>query len=307
MTIIRPELVHFEATDRLILPGLLFEPKRPSGTAAVWLHGNGDASIFYAERTNPLAEAFVRRGIAFFPFNNRGAYLAKRLSRSGSRRRKDVIRGTGYEKIAEAVHDIEGAIGFLGDRGHRRIFLLGHSSGANKICVYHYRRRENGVAGYVLLGGADDMGLYHEQWGTRRFLAMLALAKERIRQRRGSEIAPLHLTPFPISWTSLHDTINPEGEYNIFPFLGAMRGERLSRKSPFREFRAINKPTLVAYGGEDQFCFDDVEGCVRILKGEVDGRKEFTFRILEDADHGFHGREEDLGRMIVQWIRRIAR
>src|SRR5204863_5369255 len=45
-------LVHFDATDGVGLAGLLYEPRRATKRAAIWLHGTGGASIFDAQRTN---------------------------------------------------------------------------------------------------------------------------------------------------------------------------------------------------------------------------------------------------------------
>lgn len=295
------ELLQFEAADGLILPGLLFRAPR-SSTAAIYLHGNGDASVFYAQRTNLLADLFVDRGVSFFPFNNRGAYLVKRLTKAGAKKRKSATRGTSYERIRECIPDIEGAVKALRSRGYRRIVLIGHSTGANKICVYNYHRRRNPIDAFVLLGPADDMGLYFEPWGRRRFENMLRQARRAIRAGRKWDLAPRKLTPFPISWMSLYDTINPEGDYNIFPFLDVMRDLRLSRKSRFREFRALRKPTLTIFGDRDEFCFGDVQRCLEILAGQARGRRGFTFRLLPDADHGFHGRERDLAGVMLDWI-----
>jgi pimeloyl-ACP methyl ester carboxylesterase len=300
---VRLELVHFEASDGLVLPGLLYEPERRSRRAIVWLHGNGDASVFYAERTNPLARAFTAAGVAFFPFNNRGAHLVKRLTRAGGRR-KSVTRGTTYERIRESIADIEGAVRMMRSRGYDEIILAGHSSGANKICVYNFYRRRNRVSRYILLGAGDDTGLYLANWGARKFERVLELCRRRIAEGKRSEIAPLELTPFPLSWASLYDTINPEGDYNIFPFFPALNGKRISRKSPFREFRAIARPALVMFGSGDEFCFDNVRGCVEILMREVADRDNFSFEILEDADHGFHGREDELAAKILRWLSR---
>jgi len=56
---------------------VLYEPKRASKRVVVWLHGMG-ASVFESRRTNLLAEVFGRRGMAFFPFNNRGSGVVRR-------------------------------------------------------------------------------------------------------------------------------------------------------------------------------------------------------------------------------------
>jgi pimeloyl-ACP methyl ester carboxylesterase len=136
------ELVRFDATDGRRLSGLWFEPRRAK-TAIIWMHGLG-GSIFESDRTNKLAEVFLDRKIAFFPFNNRGAH-----------------RGAAFEIIRECVFDVDGAIREVRRRGYRDVTLAGHSTGANKIAVYDHYAKRNPVKRYVLLAGGDDTGLLH--------------------------------------------------------------------------------------------------------------------------------------------------
>ncbi|HEX3068746.1 MAG TPA: hypothetical protein VHX14_09215, partial [Thermoanaerobaculia bacterium] len=83
-------LIRFEAADDVALAGLLYEPPRATTRAIIWLHGLG-GSVFESGRTNLLAQTFIDRGIAFFPFNNRGSGLARR---AGS-----TLGGAAFERI----------------------------------------------------------------------------------------------------------------------------------------------------------------------------------------------------------------
>ena len=78
-----------------------------------------------------------------------------------------------------------------------------------------------------------------------------------------------------------------------------MTATKLSRR-PFRFIRAIRKPSLHIYGDRDEYCFDDVPRCVSILAEHVSDRAEIV--VMRDADHGFSGREEELGALIANWI-----
>jgi pimeloyl-ACP methyl ester carboxylesterase len=278
-------LIRFEATDGTDLAGLLYEPERRTRRAAVFLHGTGGASIFDSRRTNLLAKEFLSRGIAWFPFNNRGANVIRKPG-----------RGAAYEVIRECVYDIDGAARFLRSRGYRELYLIGHSTGGNKIAVYNARKPRNPFRRYVLLAGGDDTGLMYAQLGPRRFRALLERARRMIHERRGDELAPRMM----LSWRSLYDTINPDGDYNVFPFLERMRSLRLGRRSPFRHIRAIRKPALYVYGEHDEFCFDDVPRCTAILAEEVNASAEIL--TIGGAPHGFGGFEEELGRVVAEWL-----
>jgi pimeloyl-ACP methyl ester carboxylesterase len=303
----RCELVSFLATDGLRLPALLYEPRRPAGTAAIYLHGNGDSSVFYSLRTNAVARSLTERGIAWLPFNNRGAHMVKRFTRVRDGEEESITVGMAHELIAECVHDIDGAAAFLRRRGYRRIFLIGHSTGANKICVYNAARPRNRFAGFILLAGGDDTGLYYDSLGGRGFQRVLKRARAAIAAGRGRELVPPSVTPFVISWASLFDTMNPDGDYNVFPFLEVLRGLKLSTAPLFRHLQTVRKPALVVYGSEDEFCFGDVPGCVAVFQDAVRGRENFELRMIEGANHGFDGRYAELGSMMAGWMQNLEK
>jgi pimeloyl-ACP methyl ester carboxylesterase len=290
-------ILKFEATDGVGLSGLLYEPKRATTRAAIFLHGAGGS--FESKRTNKLAEIFTRGGIAYFPFNNRGANVVRRLG--------DALGGSGYERIRDCIFDIDGAIRELRRRGYRDITLIGHSTGANKIAVYDFYKERVAAKRYVLLAGGDDTGLLYAQLGARRFKAALTKAREMVRTRRGSELVPPTLSQFPMSWTSFYDMANPDGDYNVFPFLEVMRNVRLSRKPRFRHLRGIRKPTFFLYGDNDEYCHGDVPRCVAILDEALGPKPNIELAIMKDADHGFGGREEELGTVLVEWMEVTSR
>jgi pimeloyl-ACP methyl ester carboxylesterase len=302
-------LIRFEATDGVELAGLLYEPsprsrgeggaKRRvrSAPAIVWLHGTGGASIFDSRRTNQLAAEFVSSGFAFLPFNNRGAHLVRRLRKRRSKR--SVMGGMGYERIRDCVPDIDGAVRELRRRGYRELYLVGHSTGANKIAVYDHYKPRNPFRCYVFLAGGDDTGLLYDQLGAAGFRRTLAKARQRIKEKRGEELVPKSISDMPMSWLALYDTMNPDGDYNVFPFLEALRGIKLSRR-PFRYFRAVRKPSLVLYGENDEYAHGDISRSVAVLSEVAGANVELA--ILEDADHGFSGREKELGELITNWL-----
>jgi pimeloyl-ACP methyl ester carboxylesterase len=271
------------------LAGLLYEPPRATTRAIIWLHGLG-GSVFESGRTNLLAQTFIDRGIAFFPFNNRGSGLARR---AGS-----TLGGAAFERIRDCVADIDGASRELWRRGYRDLTLAGHSTGANKIAAYDHYKPRNRVKRYVLLAGGDDTGLLYEQLGKRRFESTVTKSRAMIKARRGEDLAR-NAGSTMISWRSLYDMANPNGDYNVFPFMEAIRGVKLSRR-PFRFIRGIRKPSLYIYGGRDEYCFGDVARVVSILSKQVNDRAELI--VMRDVDHGFSGREAELAALIAEWV-----
>jgi pimeloyl-ACP methyl ester carboxylesterase len=292
----RPEpltrVIRFDATDGVGLAGLLFEPKRRTSRAAIFLHGTGGASVFESSRTNRLASEFTGAGIAYFPFNNRGATLMKHLN--GKPR-----GGMAYERIRECVYDIDGAVRELRRRGYRDLTLIGHSTGANKAAVYGHYKPRNFIRRYVLLAGGDDTGMIYDQLGPRRLAAALARART---LRNSDALVPPSISSAVMSWRAWHDMANPDGDYNVFPFLEVLRDVKLSKRAKFRYVRNLRKPTLILYGDSDQYLYGDVARCVEILADAIGPKPNIEIAVMEDADHGFGGREDELAELIIRWL-----
>lgn len=286
-------LVRFSTTDDLTLAGLLFEPKRRTTRAAIFLHGMGGS--FEPPRTNILGARFTEAGIAYFAFNNRGSYLVRRMGPGRA--------GMAYEKIRDCVLDIDAAVRELRRRGYRDLTLIGHSTGANKIAVYDHHKPRNFVKRYILLGPGDDTGITYKHLGARRFRPTLEKARAMIRAGRGEELMPEKIAPTPpLSWTSFYDIANPDGDYNVFPFLDLMRNLRLGRKPRMRHLRGIRKPTLALWGENDEYCYGDVPRCLAVTAEALGPKPNIELATLADADHGFGGREQELADVMINWM-----
>jgi pimeloyl-ACP methyl ester carboxylesterase len=203
-----------------------------------------------------------------------------------------------YEKIKECVFDIDGAVAFLKEKGYEEFYLIGESTGANKICVYDHYKKDNPIAKYLLVSGGDDTGIYYDMLGKERFFRLLAEAKEKITQHKGDELITELLPDDFFSYTAFYDTANPDGDYNTFPFLETIKGVNLSQKKLFRYFKAITKPTLVVYGEKDEWAWD-LPKMIAIMK---EYQPDFTYTIIKDADHGFSGRQKELSKVLSEWL-----
>jgi len=297
-----PQLVEFQTSDKLNLPGLFYEPFRKTDKAALYLHGNGSSSVFYdVTIMNFLGSELNLHQIAFLPFNNRGANYITKL-RVDDEHKKWIKIGTTYELIRDCIYDIDAAVSFLKSRNYREFYLIGHSTGANKICVYNYYKPQNSISKYILLGGGDDTGIYYKQLGPRKFRLALQKAKQEIQKGNGGKLVPKYLVDYLFSYQSLYDTLNPDGDYNIFPFLESLEKIKLSKKPLFREYKSITKPTLVIYGSDDEYCYGKVSEIIETLGKMSSVPGKFKLQIINDCDHGFDGKEGELVDIITRWL-----
>lgn len=298
-TSIQPQFAEFPTRDGFMLPGLLY-PANHTGAVAIFLHGNGSSSVFYNEQKNRIfASALAKKNISAFYFNNRGAHIVKKITvRQGNKETRKRF-GMAYERIKECVHDIDGAILFLKRQGYRTFYLVGASTGANKICVYNFYKPKNDVEKYVLLCGGDDVGIYYNLLGKKKFWKFLSDAKRKIQARRGEEIIKEMLPENIFSYKGFFDIANPDGDYNVFPFYEVLHNEKLSNKRLFRHFQSIKKRTLVVYGGRDEYAWGNVPKIVEILKKY---QPALSYQIISGADHRFKEYEKKLAGMIADWL-----
>ncbi len=302
------EFISLESSDRLQLPGLLYSPDRQTKKAAIWLHGMGDSGVFYnPELVNALGEALAANDIALLAFNNRGAHGCKRLKildEALPEENRIYQGGTYFEKITDCIQDVDGAAAWLKTRGFSELYLLGHSTGANKICAFHIRAKHNPFSKYVLAGPGDDVGLYFQSLGPKRFWKALKYAATMV------DKDPLHTMPrytgmYPFSAQSAWDIMNPDGAYNTFPYYECL-DERLGRKPLFEEYRKIDKKTLVIIGKSDEYAHTagDADNALKLFVKYTSNSqlKHADFISLPEADHSFRGREVEFAKTVSDWL-----
>ncbi|MCI0532815.1 alpha/beta hydrolase [bacterium] len=295
----KPEFVEIKTKDGLALPGLYYTEGK-SKAVAIFLHGNGSSSVFYDGEDNlKTASILAEKGIASLYFNNRGAHIIKKIYAGHGRARKKKRFGMAYEQIKECVEDIDGALAFARKCGIKTTYLVGESTGANKICVYNYYKPKNSVSAYALLAGGDDVGIYYNLLGPKKFHSLLSLARKRIKEKRGEEIMPEMLPDNIFSYQGFYDIGNPDGDYNTFPFYEVINNVKLSKKPLWRHLKSIKKPALVVYGDRDEYAWGDVPRIVNILKKENPAPR---YEIIRGADHGFHGKEKNLAHLLAFWF-----
>lgn len=292
----------FLTSDELELPALLFASEQKTQRIVIFLHGNGSSSVFYKpHKLDVFAQRLAQDGWSLLAFNNRGAHYLKKFKRP--EHGDEVILGTWLEKIADCQLDINAAIATAQAHGYTEIVLMGESSGANKICVYHEKQPTNPVLGYALVGGGDDTGLWY-QMISGRLHEELNRAREMVAQERGEELRTATVQHMQLSYQSFLDTVDPDGDYNVFPFLEASGQATLSTKPLFHAFASLNKPTLLLYGGEDKYCIVPPAEAVKHLIQAHPTPALLSTKVVDGADHGFSGMESEEAESVASWLKK---
>ena len=271
------ELVAFPAPGRRrtrMLDG--FYRPAPARNAPLVLFVHGMGSNFYR---SGLKKAFLEAApalrLAILSFNNRGAE-----------------RGTEDEKFRTCLADLDAAAAYARRRGHRKLVLVGHSTGCQKIAYWQARRQRSAVAGLVLLAPADDYAVNRRDLG-RRFESKVAWARKMVAAGRGdAPVAGLYERFAAERFLSLADERAVEA--NVFRYAGALT-----------QFRRVKCPVLAVFGEREEFAVLPPAEMLAILRRRTKSR-DFDDWLVPGVDHGFHGCEAELALSVCQWAREIA-
>ncbi|MCL5101805.1 MAG: DUF1749 domain-containing protein, partial [Candidatus Marsarchaeota archaeon] len=239
-------IVGFDASDGLMLYGMLKAPAKKTKRAI--LHVHGLTGSFYGSNSVPeISKAANAKGIAFMSILTRGSYVVEDFSyRNGD----SLLAGGALEKFEDSRHDIEGAIKALMAMDYSEIFLEGHSTGCQKILYYmqseFYKRHKKHIRGIALLAPVDDYSYDLKRFGNkvytkRRITALAAKGK-------------MLFMPMPAKPDS-GDIIGPE-RFLSTAIKSMPEAQMLYYRGNLGSISGIKVPLFAAFGSHDEYMVD---------------------------------------------------
>lgn len=257
----------------LALDGFWTRDKRKSRTLLIFVHGMG--SNFYKSKFKKTwMELGPKAGIDVFCFNNRGS--------------EGAVAG---ETFTDCLADIETAMAFAAREGYARIYLLGHSTGCQKITYYQARRKDPRVKGLILAALGDDLAIARRDLG-RSYKRWLTKARELVARGKGDTKLP----PECLGFTARRflSAVDPEfTEAKLFHLSGRMIA-----------FSRLTLPILAVFPENEQYACIPVAGAAELLATRTRSCN-FTSVIISDADHSFHCRESACVNACIRWIKKM--
>lgn len=254
------------------LDGFWVTGKKPGRSLLIFVHGMG--SNFYKSK---FKKAWMRlgpkNGLDVFCFNNRGC-------------ESDVCD----ERFKDCIPDIDAALNFARQKKYKRIILLGHSTGCQKITYYQHRRRPADVSALILTAIGDDMAIAKRDLG-RNYTRWLNRARQLAAKGKGETRLPPNCLNF--SARRFISAVDPnETEANLFCFDGDMR-----------IFSRLKLPLLAVLPEMEQYACIPVSDMADRLKVKS-GSSRMDCALIPDADHSFHGQEEICVKVCLNWLRK---
>ncbi len=276
-------VVEIITPHKVLLNGLWFGAKKPK-TAIIWIHGLASSAF---SKLN-IVEKLVDENTAVVTFNNRGHDAVTRvLQLRGDKKAKRVLAGAAHEVFTDCLDDIQGAITIAKKQGAKKIYLAGHSTGAQKS-AYFAAKVGKGIDGIILLAPMSDYACaIHTD--TPAVVKGVRLARKLIAQGKKQTIVPGWWMDAQ-RFLSLH---TPESLEEIFSYANPGKKPRI--------YQSVKVPLLVLLPEEDEYRDRPMSEIAAWFKEHQKSRR-FNVAIVAKADHSFSGFESHVSHIIKMWI-----
>lgn len=284
------ELVHTITSDFVRLHGFYRESKETLVSnaetgginAAILTHGLG--GNFYSSRLLfHLAGVLESIGIHVVIANTRGHDMINSSTWAGKTRSV----GAAFEDVADSKMDINAWADFLVKRGHTNIAAVGHSLGAIKSIYAQAFAPHPNIKNIVALSATRlSYAKLSDSPRGELFRETIKKCESLVEQNLGHN--PIQV-PFPFpTWMSPQGYLDKYGPTEAFNWL-----DFIDR---------IEIPTLMLFGERElneNVAFEGLRDNLALLN---DGWNSLTIQEIEEADHFYTSRFNEVGENIVRWL-----
>lgn len=285
----KQEFVRINSVDGVEQPGILYTPDEPTEKISIHVHGlNGN---FYENKfLDTLAKAYTNNNYAFLTFNNRGSGFITELSTvDGS-----AIIGGSLERFKDCLLDIGGVVDWVKEKGYKSIILQGHSYGCNKVLYYYHHKKDESIKKIVLLAPCDIPSEVKMFLGEEEFKIAKEESTRLVNEGREDELIdfPVMANKKIAAGTFYFDFLSG-GENDFIKYSGGVDGKS-------KILNDVDIPALIIFGSKDVCVLTEP---IDIVKGYLENNiSNAKIHIIEDADHSYTNKYEELGEIISRDI-----
>ena len=269
--------------DELRLPMIHFESNKKD-ICIICIHGMCGTIIdnYFATVWGKL---LAQNDIGFIYEHNRGHSIENDIvMKDGSFKRC----GCMYEIFEDCIYDIDLAIQTAKEKGYKRIILLGHSLGCNKVIYYYYKKHPN-ILGIILASAPDMIGshLLIEP----EYEELLKEAKENIDKNQPTKLLHKMIEDYMyMSSQTYYNWFHKNSNLDNLPII--------SNPKNWKQLETIDIPILTFSGSKDEDYYLHLD----LLKEKATNCKNFEYQIIENTGHTYQEKELETGTLILNWI-----
>jgi pimeloyl-ACP methyl ester carboxylesterase len=199
---------------------------------------------------------------------------------------RDHDRGPKKNRFEENLLDIAAGVDNLVKRGHRTIFLHGHSMGTNRVLYYLAQSGDPRIKGVILTGPPGNLYQWNVKvFGKQKAIQSLRQAQELVGGGKGDEWILVDLGPLGKALYTANHVVS-------------LRGPE-THSDPFKNITRISKPAIIIHGLADRLADPSVADK---LQQSAASESEVTVHKIAGANHRFRGHEDALVEVISQWL-----
>ncbi len=278
-------LINYTSTDNLIHHGIYFG--KDFKDVAVFIPGLG--GNFYKNSFLQLLQNELNKNkIGLISINTRGSHIYSIIRDTNGGYHNG---GAMYEIFEDSFNDISGIINYLKEKHKRNIYLIGHSSGANKVSY----ALQNGVevAKVIFASPGDDIGLQMKFLGKKKYIKMQILSKN-LKNKYPFKLMPVNNLKFlPITSASYFSLYNNKSDMDQFPY-------RILNIKRWQKLKNLKTSALIILGSKDEYTISPVNKIKLFFEKELSNIK---IKIVSNGDHNYTGKERVFARFVIDFLK----
>ncbi|MBI5151804.1 MAG: alpha/beta hydrolase [Candidatus Pacebacteria bacterium] len=290
---------YIRTSDDLRLPGVLYDCGRKD-TLVVCIHGMS-GNILENYFADVLGNTLTKNDISFLYTHNRGYNHVNDIATSKKKKSggyQTVRIGATYERFTDCILDIDAWLQFVYPLGYKRIILMGHSLGCNKIIYYYSQKLPRTIAGMILASPADMVGLITKREYQSNSLDLYKKAKTYIAEKTPRKLLPSLIWDwFTLSAQTFLDLFSENTPVDNLPIL--------RNPQTFVQLATVDVPILGFVGEFDDITMTTLEKDLDCIEKKATHCPAFTKLIIPQACHTYDGAEDAVAETIVSWIHNL--
>ena len=269
--------------DGLKLPMVHFESKEKD-ICVICVHGMCGTIIdnYFA---TVWGKYLSSNNIGFIYEHNRGHSIENDIvMKDGSFKRC----GCMYEIFEDCIYDIDLAIKTAKEKGYKRIILLGHSYGCNKVIYYYYKKHPD-ILGIILASAPDMIGSHILEQSD--YNDLLNEAKNNIDNGEPTKLLHKMIEDYMyMSSQTYYNWFNKESNLNNLPVI--------NNDNHWNQFESIDVPVFTFSGSsEDEYYLK-----LDLLRDKAINCNNFEYKIVDNTGHTYKNKEKEIADLIINWI-----
>jgi pimeloyl-ACP methyl ester carboxylesterase len=264
----------------------------------VEVHGMSGNFIenYYA---NVLGEKLASQGYGFIYGHNRGYGhvndISTRPVKSEDNGWNTTRIGEAYELFEDSPKDVDAWVTKARDLGYKKIILVGHSLGCNKVVYYLSQNPEADITGVILASPPDMVGLVELERYQPDHLKLLKQARELVEAGKPREMVDGQIW----DWYML----SAQTYLSLFEQGGAADNLPVLRNpDAFEQLASIKQPILGIMGEHDDIEIRSLKEDIELIKSKATGTSEFKIAFIPGANHDYQNRETDFADVVTNWV-----